>query len=672
MMQASLTLMRYLLAALLVWAMPAAAQNAAQPPQNRMAADLVAEHAPVPGETLTVALRFRPQDGWHGYWSNPGEAGLGMTLDWQLPPGWRAGEPLYPVPDLLWLFDIANHAYERDYAVLVPLEVPAGAAAGSAPVRLDAQWLVCSDQLCVPERATLTLRYPQPSPQLTAQFDADRAAVPPLLDQAVAYQIANQRLRLAIPLPATVDLRDPHVFVETRDVVDYGAVQAFYRDGDVLVAEIPLGPRAGAPDGITGILAFGDNRGVRFTGRAGAVPTGGEPVSGATGEQAPLVLLLGGALLGGLLLNLMPCVFPILSLKALTLARAGESEAKARAEGLAYTAGVVLACLALGAIMLLLRSAGEQVGWAFQLQQPLVVAALLVVAVLVTANLAGLYELPMLPIRSGGGASAFATGLLAAVVATPCTGPFMAAAMGAALLLPATQAMTLFAALGLGLALPFLLLGFVPALRRLLPRPGAWMERFRKAMAVPMGLTALALIWLAWRLGGVHFAFAALALAALLVIVFTAWRRGNVPVAAIAGVVALYFAGSLPFRVADQASAAEASLLDPVPFSDTALAEAQASGRPVFVWFTADWCVTCKVNERVAIERETTRAAFEEAGVTAMRGDWTRADPAITRFLEEQGVAGVPLYLWYPAGGGAPERLPQILTPDMLASRAAR
>ncbi|KLE34991.1 thiol:disulfide interchange protein [Aurantiacibacter luteus] len=672
-MQASLTLMRYLLAALLLWAhllfvMPADAQAPLQ--ANRIAADLVAEHAPVPGETLTVALRFRPQEGWHGYWSNPGEAGLGMTLDWRLPPGWRAGEPQYPVPELLWLFDIANHAYERDYAVLVPLEVPEGAMPG-APVTLDAQWLACSDQLCVPERATLTLRYPQASPAFAAQFDADRAAIPPPLESRARFAFSPDRLRLAIPLPAAMTIGDPHVFIAQQNLVDYGAVQTYSREGDLLVAEIPRGGLREEASLVGGILAFGNGEGVRFEAVAGDVPTGGRPLRGE-GSDAPLWLLLGGALLGGLLLNLMPCVFPILSLKALTLARVGESEAKARAEGVAYTAGVVLACTALGAIMLLLRGAGEQVGWAFQLQQPLVVAALLVLAVLVTANLAGLFELPMLPIRSGGRMSAFATGLLAAVVATPCTGPFMAAAMGAALLLPAPEAMLLFAALGLGLALPFLLLGFVPPLRRLLPRPGAWMERFRRIMAVPMGLTALALVWLAWRLGGLHFAFAALALGVLLVTLFVAWRWDNLPVAAIAGAVALYFVASLPFRAEEQAAAAEASLLDPVPFSETALAEARASGRPVFLWFTADWCVTCKVNERVAIEREDTRAAFAAAGVTAVRGDWTRADPAITRFLEAQGAAGVPLYLWYPAGGGTPEQLPQILTPAMLAQRAAR
>lgn len=669
-MQASLSLLRRLGLVLVllcaVLAVPASAQQRA-----RMAADLVAEAPPVPGETMTVALRFRPREGWHGYWSNPGEAGLGMTLDWSLPQGWQAGEPVYPVPDLLFLFGIANHAYERDYTVLVPIDVPASAAvANPAPVTVAGQWLVCSDELCVPERATLTLRYPQATPATRTQFDADRAAIPPQLESPARLALTERALRLAIPLPASMDLGTPHVFVAERDLVDYGAAQTFSRQGDWLVAEIARGGLRHEAGAVSGILSFGEGRGVRFAAVPGDVPTGGEPV-GPRGIDAPLALLLGGALLGGLLLNLMPCVFPILSLKALSLARAGESEARARAEGVAYGAGVILACLLLGAIMLLLRAGGEQVGWAFQLQQPLVVAALLVLAILITANLAGLFDLPMVVIRRDGRTGAFATGLLAAVVATPCTGPFMAAAMGAALVLPWAQAMLLFLALGVGLALPFLLLGFVPPLRALLPRPGAWMERFRRWMALPMGLTALALVWLAWRLGGAHFAFAAFALALALIAAFVSWTRGGRAVAAIAAAVAIYFAVSLPLRIeAPSAAEASESLLDPIPFSSAALSEQRAAGRPVFVWFTADWCVTCKVNERVAIERESTRAAFARAGVVAMRGDWTRGDPAITRFLEAQGVAGVPLYLFYPAGGEGVQ-LPQVLTAGELESLAA-
>ncbi len=391
----------------------------------------------------------------------------------------------------------------------------------------------------------------------------------------------------------------------------------------------------------------------------------------------PLWTLVLGALLGGLLLNVMPCVFPILSLKALSLARAGESEAQARAEGLAYTAGTVIACTALGGLLLALRAAGEQVGWAFQLQNPGVVVALLVLASVITMNLGGVFELPGLPIRRRSESGAFATGLLAAFVATPCTGPFMAAALGAALLLPTGQALMLFALLGLGLALPFLALGFVPALRRRLPKPGAWMERFRRAMAIPMGLTALALIWLTAQVGGKGFALFALVImmgiALALGVVGRLQRAGKMAWPAFGLVAApflIFGAFALPASYGSQEFEKTQSDHHPLVFSRAALAEARATGRPLFVWFTADWCVTCKVNEGVAIERAEVVQAFEKAGVQTMVGDWTRADPEIADFLAEQGVAGVPLYLWYPADGGAPRQLPQVLTPGLLVELA--
>lgn len=668
-MQAStLNYFRYLIGlGILLAAMltaPASAQR-----ENYIAADLVAESAPVPGETLTVALRFRPQNGWHGYWANPGDAGEGMRLEWRLPDGWETGKPQYPVPQELELLGLINHVYKEPYAVLVPIEVPQSAAvANIAPIMVDAQWLACSDRLCVPERATLTLRFPQKTPELAAQFDEHRAAIPPMIDSSARFAITDRKLRLAIPLPASLDLADPHVFIEEKDVIDYGAVQTFYREGDMLVAELQRGGLRAEPAGLHGILSFANaGEGVRFEAVGGEVSNISTRI-GPRAMQTPLLVLLGGALLGGLLLNLMPCVFPILSLKALTLARAGGEERQTRIEGLAYTAGVVLACLALGALLLALRAGGAQIGWAFQLQQPLVVAALLVLATLITANFAGLFEIPSMPIRTRGEGGAFATGLLAAVVATPCTGPFMAAALGAALLLPPAHALLLFAALGLGLALPFLLLGFVPALRRLLPRPGAWMNTFRKVLAIPMGLTALALVWLAWRLGGTSFAFAALALAILPVVALAARRNGNRLVTLIAVATALYFAASLPFRAEEQLADSE-SVLKPVAYSENALVDARATDQPVFVWFTADWCLTCKVNEQVAIEREATREAFSEAGVIAMRGDWTQADPEITRYLEEWQAAGVPLYVWYP-GGGEGQQLPQVLTPETLVDLA--
>lgn len=657
---------------------------------NHIAAELVAGGAVTPGGTTTLAIRMTPDKGWHGYWTNPGDAGLGMQLDWSLPDGAKAGNPRYPVPGTLLVQGLMNHVYESEYAVLVPFTAPPSARPGTRlPVRLRAQWLACTDAICVPERAELAAEVTVaanagPPP---ASFSAWEQRLPAPLDAPAAFALDSRDLRLAIPLPAAVSLADPHLFVVGDKLVDYAAPQLFTRKGDTLLVTIPRARFApSSADAIEAVLRLDTaGNGIALTAKPGAVPEGGVPI--ATGEARDLPALgwlLLAALAGGLLLNVMPCVFPILSLKALSLARAGESETHARIEGLAYAAGVIVACLGLGAALLALRAGGEQVGWAFQLQEPVVVAALLLLSVAITANLLGLYELTVPGFAatnlSGSPRSftrgAFATGLLAAFVATPCTGPFMASAMGAALLLPVLPAMALFGALGLGIALPFLALAFVPALRRRLPRPGPWMVRFRRWMALPMGLTALALAWLAWRVGGAPFALAALAEAVLLLALLAfAGRRqrsgraiGSFVIAGIAA-IAIALATVVPGRV--QAPGAAASILDPEPFSEEALARARRDGRPVFVWMTADWCLTCKVNEQVAIEREDTRAAFERANVLVLRGDWTRRDPAITRYLTAQGAAGVPLYVWYDRTGRA-EQLPQVLTPALLAERAGK
>jgi DsbC/DsbD-like thiol-disulfide interchange protein/cytochrome c biogenesis protein CcdA len=641
---------------------------------ENIAAALFAEGAPKAGGEWMLALRFTPKSPeWHGYWSNPGDAGQGMRLTLDLPDGWEMGEPLYPVPQRLTISGLMNHIYEGQYAVLVPVRVPPGAdVTGIGAITGHVEYLACTDQICVPQDAILEARQ-------GGDFVRWRAQVAPLLDARASFAIAGDTLRIGIPLPASVGLGDPHVFIANERLVQYAAPQTFRRVGDILVAEIPLDKSAQEGTAVSGILSLGDGAGVRFEAAPGDVPAGGELVSGPKDAVVPpLWTLILGALAGGLLLNIMPCVFPILSLKALSLARAGESEARARAEGLAYTAGVVLACAALGGLLLALRAAGEQVGWAFQLQEPGVVVALLVLASAITANFAGMFELPALSVSMGGERTgAFATGLLAAFVATPCTGPFMAAALGAALLLPVPQALLLFALLGLGLALPFLALGFVPPLRRMLPKPGAWMERFRRIMAIPMGLTALALVWLTAQLGGRSFGLIALVLVVgvliALWIVGRLQRSGKMAWPAFGLVAAPFLAFALialPSVYQARGTEAKASILKPEAFSRDALAEAQASGKPVFLWFTADWCVTCKVNESTSIERESVRDAFAQAGVVAMVGDWTVRDPAITAFLTEQGAAGVPLYLWYAPGASAPEQLPQVLTPDLLVSQA--
>ncbi|RVQ65510.1 thiol:disulfide interchange protein [Croceicoccus ponticola] len=646
---------------------------------NNIAAELRVEGPVAPGKTVTMAIAMEPAPTWHGYWSNPGDAGFGMSFDWTMPDGFVAGEPEYPVPEPLLIGPLMNHVYEGPYAILVPLTVPADAKPGSTiPISLDANWLACTDEICVPEKghfeATIEIAQASALPTQSEAFAQWRAALPaPMLEKG-RYAIVDGKLRMAIPIAATATVAGPHLFPASDGISQYAVPQAFSRNGDWLIIETAAvdGAKAGAKfDAVLRVDHEGN--GLAVTLEPGEVPAAGSAIGGVSdlgGES--LAWLVLAAFVGGLILNVMPCVFPILSLKALSLARANREGA--HVEALAYTAGVLVAVLALGAVLLGLRAVGEEIGWAFQLQEPATVILLLVLAAAITANLLGFYEMILPGIAGAKGGGAFLTGLLAAFVATPCTGPFMAAAMGAALLLPVSHAMLLFAALGLGLASPFLAIGFIPALRRALPKPGAWMVRFRHIMAVPMALTAMALAWLAWRVGGLPLLVlglgAALAVIALLVLAGRRQRRGSAATVPVLAAMALaLLAGGASAAMEPAAPRVEAGL-DAIPFSPVALAEARASGKPVFAYFTADWCVTCKVNEASAIDRDATRAAFEKAGVVVIRGDWTRRDPTITRYLEEHGAAGVPLYAWYAPGNDA-ELLPQVLTVGMLSERAA-
>ncbi len=694
-----------LLVAITASAAPARAQLSGAGP--RIIAELVAENsAQRAGSTADIAIAMTPtSDGgkpWHGYWKNGGDAGFGMQVTWSLPAGVTIGELSYPTPDTLIVGGLMNHVYERPYALIAPITIAPGIAPGTRlTIRGDARWLACTDEVCVPEQRMLETTVTvgaQPS-SADARFAAWRAALPPMIAEPARFTAVDGQLRLAVPLAASVTPSAPHLFLEQPRLNQPGGAQRFTRSGDWLVVDMPAGADLAAAQRIAGLLRLETGRGLRFTAeRRADVPApgalvaeipaardgGAAPAATQTGgafDGALFVSALVGAIIGGLILNIMPCVFPILSLKALALARAGGDEKTVRAEGVAYTLGAVFTCLALGAILLLLRASGEALGWAFQLQRPESVVLLIILMGAITANLAGLFEFGTLGFASriGGGESgtksAFATGALAAFIATPCTGPFLGAALGATLALPAWAALPIFGGLGLGLALPFLALALFPALRARLPKPGPWMVTLRRWLAVPMALTALALVWLLGRQVGIDgWMIGAGALVATLALGWWAGRAqrqgGNASIA-LFGMAALIVPISLllPTQTAAVA-AADDSVIGAQPWSDSALAAARARG-PVFVYFTADWCVTCKVNEAAAINRADTAAAFERANVTALVADWTNADAAITAELARHGRNSVPLYLWYPSGGGAPEILPQLLTPAMLAERAA-
>ena len=662
---------------LLGW--PAHAQLG-KPGERHIAIELIAE-TPTPAADGTVDLAFvsKPEPSWHGYWKNGGDAGIETTLKWTLPAGVTAGPLVYPVPHRLLISGLMNYVYEGPFTQFVTLKVPAGLAAGTKlPVAVTMDYLVCTREVCVPEQATLKTELTVGDGSIPAdrraQFDQWRRDLPKPLGSTATFAVVDGQFRLSVPFPADAQAGDAYFYPLSEGAIDYAAPQAVARDGDRLVLSVKAGSKKLSE--VAGVLAAG---GQGFTIRAVPGTVAAASVGAASTDwQMTAIWAFLGAVLGGLILNVMPCVFPILSLKALALAKSGESEAHARDEALAYTAGVIAVCVALGGLLLGLRAGGATVGWAFQLTDARVIVVLLLLALAIALNLGGLFEIPAPDmanqLSASGKGGAFATGALAAFIATPCTGPFMGAALGAALVLPTAAALLVFAGLGLGIALPFLLLGFVPALRRKLPKPGLWMDTFRKILAIPMLVTAVALAWLLGRLAGVDaMALALLVATGFAVVLWAAGRRQSrglgfgwpalalLLIATIAGVWLVDRAKAAPGPVAAASAGHE-------PFSEARLATLRAEGRPVFAYFTADWCLSCKVNEKVAIDTDATRAAFQAKNVAVLVGYWTDGDPALGRFIERHNRAGVPLYLYYAKGAAEPQVLPQVLTPSTLTS----
>ncbi|WP_448582854.1 protein-disulfide reductase DsbD family protein [Thermaurantiacus sp.] len=669
---------------------PAVATSVSQQPNTRV--ELLAEsRTPRAGETLTIAVAMTARPGWHTYWVNPGEAGIETRAQWQVPAGASVSAFRYPVPKTYLVGGIMNHVFEGEAVLLADVAVPADAR-GAFPIGVKLDWLVCDDSVCVPESAELllplTIGDGAPDPGVAARFAAAEAALPQPLEEPGTFQLADGRFRMKAPIAAE-GVRSAHFFALRHDLLAQSAPQRLGVHDGALVIETDAPANPGARESLArGVLrverADGSVLGFDLNLIEGAVPPG-RPLDPGPVRTTTFWSALGLALLGGLLLNLMPCVFPILSLKAMSLAKAGTSPKAARTEGLAYTAGVVLSCMALGAVAIALARAGEGAGWAFQLQDPRVILLLLLLVLAIGLNFAGLFEFRVGSANFGAGLAArpgaqgaFGTGMLAAFVATPCTGPFMAGALGAAILLPTAAGLAVFAGLGLGLALPFLLIGLVPALRRALPRPGPWMQTFRRFLAIPMLLTAVALAWVLGRQAGVN-ALAFGLLAALLVALGLWWvglRQSRLAPAALPVALSILAAVAGPLLLPRLAAAGGAAATAAVPaglagvaFSPQALAERIEQRAPTFLYFTADWCITCKVNEKGVLSSPRVVESFRKAGVTVMVGDWTRPNPEIARFLEARGRAGIPLYLFYSSDGTVHE-LPQILTVEMLTGLA--
>lgn len=639
-----------------------------------------ARAAIAPGERFTVVLRQSIREHWHTYWRNPGDSGEPTSITWRLPPGFEAGEVQWPAPEAIPFDILVNYGFSGE--VLYPIEItaPANVPTGrSVTLNADLYWLVCSD-VCIPEEGAVSLTLSvaaagRDDPEWAPRIAAALAALP-RRDAAVQARIsAGPPARLSIAL-GTEGVRDAHFFPYDRNVIDHAAPQTPRSGpGGVSFALTPgaAGDLGQAP--IEGVVTLVDAAGARRAYEITAEP--GEPLPGtggaALGAGAPapslpaLLAALGFAFLGGLILNIMPCVLPVLSVKALSFA-GGAQSGQARRHGLLYACGVLATFLALAGLLIVLRGAGEAIGWGFQFQSPWVNAGLALLFFVIGLNLLGVFALggslqnagAGLTAR-GGDAGAFFTGALAVIAATPCTAPFMAGAIGAVLTQSTGTTLLVFAALALGFAAPLSVLAFAPGLQRALPKPGPWMERFKQVLAFPMFGAA---IWLAWVLteqtgAGGAAGLLALALALGFAIYVARWGR----VWLVVGLVALAATAALAWRplVGAQVQAVLAS----EPWSPARVAALRAENRPVLVNFTAAWCVTCKLNEATSLARPAVAQAFAEHNAVFLVADWTNRDETIAAALAEHGRAGVPLYLYYPPGGEA-IILPQVLSEDLI------
>ncbi|MGQ0697073.1 MAG: protein-disulfide reductase DsbD family protein [Panacagrimonas sp.] len=641
-----------------------------------------------------IALRLRPDPGWHVYWQNPGDSGIPTQLRWSLPDGVSAGPIQWPYPHRESLGELTNYGYSEETLHLVPVRV-----GGEPEVTLaaKAKWLVCKD-ICIPGEADLSLTLPvsettpKPDRAWAGAFESARAQLPRATpDWSARYAVDGADFSLAVEGAQFPQDAEMEFYPVANDLVAHAQAQRVAIDSSngLRLSQKLSSYFVQAPAEVAGVLVVragsSTTKAFQINAQAGEVAAVAEelratklPSASAATEpaDASLLLMLAFAVLGGLILNLMPCVFPVLAMKALSVMHAsGETAAQNRRHALAYTAGVIATFVAVAALLIGLRAGGAALGWGFQLQSPAFVFALTGVIFAMGLSLSGVAHFGASWMGAGqnlaarsGLAGSFFTGVLAVVVASPCTAPFMAPALGFALAQPPVSALLVFVALGLGLALPFLLMGFVPRFAAILPRPGAWMETFKQAMAFPMYLTA---VWLLWVLGGLTDRDGmALALVGMVLVALAVWMFGRaqggtgrgfaLAVLLAAGALALH--PSLSVKPAGQGSTGTSVTAGWEPYSDERFDRLRTEGRSVFVDFTADWCLTCKINERGVLRSTQVKDLFRRKDVALLVGDWTRADPAITAVLQRYGRSGVPLYL-ASREGAEPTVLPQVLTP---------
>jgi len=640
--------------------------------------------AAVPGQSLDVGLLLKTAPGWHTYWENPGDAGLATTIAWELPDGVEAGPIQWPMPQEVELpGEIIDYAYKGDVLLITTITIPSEFSGETLELAAKVDWLVCED-ICVPGNANLEFSIPvaeTAEPANTELFAKFRRELPSLSSPpfTVSWKTGEAGFVLALDgLPSDKPLE----FFPLPSPEATAGHPKVTREGESASIEIEVKPPS---DPFRALVVLGEG-----ADREGWILVAGEDTTRAASSMGlGMALLLG--LVGGLILNIMPCVLPVISLKIFGFMRqAGDDPAKIWRHGLAYTGGVFLWFMGLGAIIAGLMLAGDEVTWAFQFQNPIFIIVLSAIVFVFALNLAGVFEF-VLPGKANqamdeasgkeGYAGSFFQGIFATLLATPCTAPFLGSALGFAFTRSIVEVFAMFAAIALGMALPFLVLSARPGWMKFLPKPGVWMERVKQFMAFPLFATTL---WLLYVLGNQLGLDAVISVGVfLLALGLCAWIYGAfcVPGGRARGVsyalillisigtgVGVFGEGFLDRRPAGDGQLAKGGI-PWVPFSQAKLDELIEQGETVFVDFTADWCITCKVNERIAIDRPEVRALIKDAGIVPMKADWTNSDPEITAALKKFGRVGVPFYVIYPGGDpGNPITLPEILTEQMVLS----